>query len=55
MSIIKPEAQNPNLKELDVDFLYHLGLDTTMDIQAMFGDVKYVCMGGSADRAGVFC
>eukprot|EP00030_Apusomonadida_sp_AF-17_P008953 a969_33.p1 GENE.a969_33~~a969_33.p1 ORF type:complete len:330 (-),score=123.05 a969_33:258-1217(-) len=32
------------------DYLYHLGLDTTMDVKAMFGDTKFVCMGGSALR-----
>ena len=45
---------NPNLEELDIDFLYHLGLDTSMDLAAMFKDVKYVCMGGSAVRAEKF-
>lgn len=48
------EHRNPNINELDADFLYHLGLDTTMDLEAMFGDVKFVCMGGSADRAESF-
>lgn len=48
------EFQNPNLKELDVDFLYHLGLDTSMDLKGMFGDVEHVCMGGSPARAEVF-
>ncbi len=51
---MKPEAHNPNLDSLDVDFLYHLGLDTTMDLKGMFGDVKYVCMGGSSVRAEDF-
>ena len=41
---------NPRLDTLDRDFLYHLGLDTDMDLPAMFGDVKFVCMGGSAPR-----
>jgi len=48
------EFQNPNLADLDVDFLYHLGLDTSMDLEAMFGDVECVCMGGSPDRAKAF-
>lgn len=26
------------------------GLDTSMDLHGMFGDVKFVCMGGSAQR-----
>ncbi|MBX9869458.1 MAG: hypothetical protein K2X63_06645 [Burkholderiaceae bacterium] len=33
---------NPYFQELDVDYLYHLGLDTSMDLAAIFGDVKYV-------------
>lgn len=52
--MIKPEAKNPNLDKLDVDFLYHFGLNSSMDLQSAFGDVKYVCMGGSADRAETF-
>lgn len=51
---MKPEARNPNLDQLDTDFLYHLGLDTSMDLEGMFGDVKYVCMGGSSVRAEDF-
>ena len=35
----------------EVDYLYHLGLDSSMDLKSVFGDVKYVCMGGSAHRA----
>ncbi len=46
--------QNPHLETLDVDFLYHLGFDTSMNLKSMFGDVKYVCMGGSPDRAEYF-
>ncbi|MBI5413010.1 uridine phosphorylase [Candidatus Peregrinibacteria bacterium] len=52
--MINPETLNPHLAELDPDFLYHLGLDTSMDLKNMFGDVKYVCMGGSPDRAESF-
>eukprot|EP00011_Vannellida_sp_DIVA3-517-6-12_P011463 CAMPEP_0114618186 /NCGR_PEP_ID=MMETSP0168-20121206/7576_1 /TAXON_ID=95228 ORGANISM="Vannella sp., Strain DIVA3 517/6/12" /NCGR_SAMPLE_ID=MMETSP0168 /ASSEMBLY_ACC=CAM_ASM_000044 /LENGTH=348 /DNA_ID=CAMNT_0001829331 /DNA_START=59 /DNA_END=1102 /DNA_ORIENTATION=+ len=33
------------------DVLYHLGLSSGMDLEGMFGDVKFVCMGGSAARA----
>lgn len=51
---MKPEARNPHLEQLDTDFLYHLGLDTSMDLKSMFGDVKYVCMGGSPVRAEYF-
>eukprot|EP00929_Paragymnodinium_shiwhaense_P100089 TRINITY_DN6213_c0_g1_i1.p1 TRINITY_DN6213_c0_g1~~TRINITY_DN6213_c0_g1_i1.p1 ORF type:complete len:339 (-),score=99.46 TRINITY_DN6213_c0_g1_i1:218-1234(-) len=42
---------NPELRKLDSDFLYHLGLSTQNDLPAMFGDVRLVCMHGSADRA----
>lgn len=47
-------AMNPHLKEIDVDVLYHLGLDSTMDLPGMFGDVRVVCMGGSNDRMWSF-
>ncbi len=51
---MKPDARNHHLDELNQDFLYHLGLDTNMDLEAMFGDVQYVCMGGSPVRAENF-
>lgn len=43
--------RNLHIDELETDYLYHLGLDTSMDLPAMFGDTKIVCMGGSAERA----
>ncbi|MEZ4087286.1 MAG: uridine phosphorylase [Candidatus Gracilibacteria bacterium] len=52
------EHRNPYIQELvddgKKDYLYHLGLDSGMDLPAMFGDVKFVCMGGSAKRAESF-
>ncbi|XP_022837622.1 uridine phosphorylase 1-like isoform X2 [Spodoptera litura] len=46
---------NKHLDNLDVDILYHLGLDTkTYDLPAMFGDVKFVCMGGTKVRMREF-
>lgn len=48
------EAMNPYLAELDRDVLYHLGLTTDMDLPTMFGDTKFVCMGGSPARAERF-
>ncbi|XP_058791318.1 uridine phosphorylase 1-like isoform X1 [Phymastichus coffea] len=43
--------QNRNLQSLDQDILYHLSLGTrSHDLVEMFGDVKFVCMGGSAKR-----
>ena len=44
------QLTNPNLKDLDYDTLYHLALDTKMDLPGMFGDVKFVCMGGTDKR-----
>lgn len=48
MSYHVPNTEN--LKKVAVDHLYHLGLDTSMDLKRMFGDVKVVCMGGAAVR-----
>lgn len=43
--------RNKNLEEIEVDYLYHLGLDSSMNLKDLFGNVKFVCMGGSPDRA----
>lgn len=45
---------NPHLKEIGADVLYHFGLDSTMDLRGLFGDVRIVCMGGSSDRMQSF-
>jgi len=45
---------NPNLADLDVDVLYHLGLTTLDDLKGLFGDVKHVAMMGSGMRAWDF-
>ena len=46
---------NPHLTELETDTLYHLALGTdTHDLEAMFGDVKFVCMGGTVKRMKEF-
>jgi uridine phosphorylase len=44
--------RNPHIKKLrDGDFLYHLALGTkSHNLEEMFGDVKFVCMGGTAKR-----
>mmetsp|Transcript_11473 Transcript_11473/g.17191 ORF Transcript_11473/g.17191 Transcript_11473/m.17191 type:complete len:339 (+) Transcript_11473:50-1066(+) len=42
---------NPHLSDLGTDYLYHLGLNSSMPLADMFSDVRFVCMGGSADRA----
>ncbi|XP_007942337.1 uridine phosphorylase 1 [Orycteropus afer afer] len=42
---------NPNIATMKEDVLYHFSLSTsTHDFPAMFGDVKFVCVGGSASR-----
>ncbi|XP_072454228.1 uridine phosphorylase 1 [Notamacropus eugenii] len=46
---------NPNISEMKEDILYHFNLGTkTHDLQAMFGDVKFVCVGGSPARMKAF-
>lgn len=44
------DSINVFLKDLHPDFLYHLGLDTSQDLEKLFGDVKFVCMGGAQKR-----
>jgi uridine phosphorylase len=41
-------------KKRSPDYLYHLGLHNGLDLEEMFGDTRFVCMGGSAERAGRF-
>ncbi|XP_022212664.2 uridine phosphorylase 1 [Drosophila obscura] len=42
---------NPCIKCLQPDVLYHLGIDTaTTNFPKTFGDVRFVCMGGTAGR-----
>lgn len=46
---------NKNISRQKEDVLYHLGLSNfSHDLPAMFGDVKFVCMGGSAVRVEKF-
>jgi len=45
---------NHKLDHVEVDHLYHLGLNSGMDLKGMFGDVKFICMGGSANRMELF-
>ena len=49
-------VQNPNLKELNVDNLYHINIttDNLPEIKRKFGDVKYVCLAGSVGRVQKF-
>merc|ERR1712137_534138 len=45
-------VQNPNITRDKEDVLYHLGLSNLGHyLPAMFSDVRFVCMGGSAVRA----
>ncbi|KAM8788555.1 uridine phosphorylase 2 isoform 1-T1 [Rhynchonycteris naso] len=48
-------VKNPYLDSMDEDVLYHLDLGTkTHNLPAMFGDVKFVCVGGSPNRMKAF-
>ncbi|KAL1419870.1 hypothetical protein MTO96_004772 [Rhipicephalus appendiculatus] len=47
--------RNPHLSNMATDHLYHLALSTdTHDLQHMFGDLKFVCMGGTPARMQEF-
>uniref|UniRef100_A0A8I3N5S8 Uridine phosphorylase 1 n=2 Tax=Canis lupus familiaris TaxID=9615 RepID=A0A8I3N5S8_CANLF len=49
------QPANPNVATMPEDVLYHLSLSTsTHDLPAMFGDVKFVCVGGSPTRMEAF-
>lgn len=55
------KSQGPNyttneyLQSLKSDHLYHLALDTsTHDFKEMFGDVKFICVGGTLKRMESF-
>ncbi|CAH1112143.1 unnamed protein product [Psylliodes chrysocephalus] len=47
-------VKNPHLCDLKEDHLYHLSLNTNMDLEEMFSDVKFVCTGGTANRMRSF-
>ncbi|XP_053483462.1 uridine phosphorylase 2 [Ictalurus furcatus] len=48
-------VQNPHLDNMEEDILYHFNLGTkTHNLPAMFGDIKFVCVGGSANRMRSF-
>lgn len=49
------QLSNPHLATMKEDLLYHFSLGTgTHDFPAMFGDVKFVCVGGSPSRMSSF-
>ena len=35
---------------MEADTMYHIGFSTNQDLREMFGDVRFVCMGGTAYR-----
>lgn len=45
---------NPYFKELDKDYLYHLGLDSGMNLKQHFGDVRYVVLTSSFSDSDYF-
>ncbi|TKR78012.1 hypothetical protein L596_018888 [Steinernema carpocapsae] len=45
---------NPHLVETTTDHLYHFGISRSSDLPKEFGDVKFVCTGGSASRLEMF-
>ncbi|NXE37969.1 UPP2 phosphorylase, partial [Ptilorrhoa leucosticta] len=48
-------VKNPHLDLMEEDVLYHLDLGTkTHNLPAMFGDIKFVCVGGSPNRMKAF-
>ncbi|KRF83442.1 uridine phosphorylase 1 isoform X1 [Drosophila virilis] len=45
------KLRNPNIELMDQDILYHVALGSeSHDLREMFGDVKFVCMGGTPKR-----
>ncbi|XP_026744941.1 uridine phosphorylase 1-like isoform X2 [Trichoplusia ni] len=47
--------RNPNIELMDQDILYHLALGSgSHDLVEMFGDVKFVCLGGTPKRMEQF-
>ncbi|XP_004081772.1 uridine phosphorylase 2 [Oryzias latipes] len=48
-------VKNPYLDTMEEDILYHFSLSTkTHNLPEMFGDIKFVCVGGSANRMKAF-
>ena len=49
------KLMNPHIQELGEDVLYHLALGSgSHDLEKMFGDIKFVCMGGTPQRMKTF-
>ncbi|XP_035248806.1 uridine phosphorylase 2 [Anguilla anguilla] len=48
-------VKNPHLDSMEEDILYHFDLGTkTHNLPEMFGDIKFVCVGGSGNRMKSF-
>ncbi len=45
---------NPKFQNLEIDHLYHLGIDTSLDLKRIFGKIRYVVMSDSNDNISVF-
>uniref|UniRef100_A0A1L8EC81 Putative uridine phosphorylase n=1 Tax=Haematobia irritans TaxID=7368 RepID=A0A1L8EC81_HAEIR len=50
-----PMLKNPHLDSMDSDYLYHININvgnskSPTDIEKNFGDVKFVCLGGTKSR-----
>ncbi|KAL0271369.1 UNVERIFIED_CONTAM: hypothetical protein PYX00_008478 [Menopon gallinae] len=49
------KLRNPHIELMDQDILYHLALGSeSHDLVSMFGDIKFVCMGGTPKRVEQF-
>lgn len=49
------KLRNPHIELMDQDILYHIALGSgSHDLVEMFGDVKFVCMGGTPKRMESF-
>lgn len=44
---------NPFFKDLDIDYLYHLGIDSSMDLLSVFANIKYVIFTQDDRGAGI--
>lgn len=45
---------NKHLQKIDVDYLYHLGFDSNMELENIFGDIKYVIFTRTNNDANYF-
>lgn len=46
---------NPHIQTMQEDVLYHLALGSgSHDLEQMFGDVRFICMGGTPQRMKLF-